>query len=142
MHTLLTTTVVLAVATSVSAECTIPPPPCEALARSSIVFVGEAIAAGPFEQNFGPNRYQLIDQSVRFRVIEQFKGIAKAQKEVAASIAFQIDNVLFVAGPRYLVYATVGSDGKWYTGCSRTGTLERRFDDVRQLRSCKGANRP
>ena len=100
------------------------------------------VAAGPFEQKVGPDRFQLVPQPVRFRVIERFKGIAEEQKEVAASIAFQIEGVPFVSGPRYIVYAKVGSDGKWYTGCSRTGTLKERFDDVRQLRSCKDTSRP
>ena len=142
MPTLLTTAVVLAVLKSLSVECTVPPPPCAALEQSSIVFVGEALAAGPFEQKVGPDRFRLIPQSVRFRVIERFKGLTGEQNEVAASIAVQVEGFLFVAGPQYLVYARAGSDGKWHTGCSRTGTLKLRSADLRELRSCKDASRP
>lgn len=138
MRTSLTIAVVVAVMTDVSADCPVTPSPCKALERSAIVFVGDAIAAGPFQQKVGPDRFQLIPQSVRLRVIERFKGIAEEQKEVAATVAVEIEGIQFASGLRYIVYATVRSDGKWSTACLRTGTVKQRPEDVRQLRLCKG----
>lgn len=138
MRTMLTIAVVIAVMTDVSAECPVTPSPCKALERSAIVFVGDAIAAGPFQQKVGPDRFQFVPQAVSFRVIERFKGIAEEQKEVAATVAVEIEGTQFASGLRYIVYATVQSDGKWSTACLRTGTVKQRPEDVRQLRLCKG----
>ena len=137
MRTLLTIAVVVAAMTDVSAECPVTPSPCKALERSAIVFVGEAIAAGPFQQKVGPDRFQFVPQTVRFRVIERFKGIAEEQREVAATVAVEIEGTRFASGLRYIVYATVQSDWKWSTACLRTGTVKEHSEDVRQLRSCK-----
>ena len=137
MRTLLTIAVVVAAMTDVSAECPVTPSPCKALERSAIVFVGEAIAAGPFQQKVGPDRFQFVPQTVRFRVIERFKGIAEEQREVAATVAVEIEGTRFASGLRYIVYATVQSDGQWSTACLRTGMVKERSEDVRQLRLCK-----
>ena len=131
----------VALLTDVSAECPVTPSPCKALERSAIVFLGESIAAVPFQQKVGPDRFQFVPQAVSFRVIERFKGIAEEQKEVAATVAVEIEGTQFVSGLRYIVYATVQSDGKWSTACLRTGTVKERPEDVRQLRLCKTIDR-
>jgi len=141
MRTLLTIAMVVAVMTDVSADCPVTPSPCKALERSAIVFVGDAIVVGPFQQKAGPDRFQFVPQAVSFRVIERFKGIAEEQKEVAATVAVEIEGTKFASGLRYIVYATVQSDGKWSTACLRTGTVKERPEDVRQLRLCKTTDR-
>ena len=141
MRTLLTIAVVVAVMTDMSADCPVTPSPCKALERSAIVFVGDAIAAGPFQQKVGQNRFRFVPQAVSFRVIERFKGIAEEQKEVAATVAVEIEGTQFASGLRYIVYATLQSDGKWSTACLRTGTAKERSEDVRQLRLCKTTDR-
>jgi hypothetical protein len=78
IRTLLTIAVVVAAMTDVSADCPVPPSPCKALERSAIVFIGDAIIAGPFQQKVGPeDRFQFVPQAVSFRVIERFKGIGR-----------------------------------------------------------------
>jgi hypothetical protein len=141
MRTLLTLAVAAALMTDVSAECPVTPSPCKALELSAIVFVGETIAAGPFQKKGGPDGFRFVPQAVSFRVIERFKGIAEEQKEVAATVAVEIDGAQFASGLRYIVYATVRSDGKWSTACLRTGTVKERAEDVRQLRLCKTTDR-
>ena len=141
MRTFLTIAVAAALMRDVSAECPVTPSPCEALERSAIVFVGETIAVGPFQQKVGPDRFQFVPQAVSFRVIERFKGIAEGQKEVAATLAVEFEGTQFASGFRYIVYATVQSDGKWSTACLRTGTVKERSEDVRLLRLCKTTDR-
>ena len=137
VRTILATMVAMALGVVVSAECVAPPPPCDALARSSIVFVGDVIVAGPFERQVAPDRFEFVPQPVRFRVVERFKGVREEQKEVDASIKFDIEGIQFVSGLRFVVYASVASDGTWGTACSRTGTVKQRPEDVRELRLCK-----
>lgn len=132
MRIIFATIVAMALGAVVSAECVLPPPPCEALARSSIVFVGDVTTAGPIENQTGPP-----DQSVRFRLIERFKGLRKDQTQVDAAVSLSsAEAISFAADRRYVVYVRVQSDGKWSTTCSRTGTLEQRPNDVRELRAC------
>ena len=137
MRIILATMVAMALAVAASAECPGLPPPCEALQKASIVFVGDVIVAGPFERQVGPDRFELVPQAVRFRVIERFKGVREEQKEVDASFKFEIEGIQFASGLRYVVYASVASDGGWRTACSRTGTVRQRPEDVRELRLCK-----
>jgi hypothetical protein len=138
MRTILATVVAMALAVGVSAECPGLLPPCEALARSSIVFVGDVTSAGPIEERTEPNTFRFVPhQSVRFRLVERFKGLLKDQKRVDASVSISsAEAISFVADRRYVVFVRVQSDGKWSTTCSRTGTLEQRPDDVRELRAC------
>jgi hypothetical protein len=60
MRTFLTIAVAAALMRDVSAECPVTPSPCKALERSTIVFVGETIAVGPFQQKVGPDRFQFV----------------------------------------------------------------------------------
>ena len=120
--------VVIACAKGAVAECVVPPPPCQAMENAAIVFVGDVVLAGPLEQ---------LSQPVRFRVIERFKGIPEDQTEVAGSVRFNAEAILFASGLRYIVYASRASDGTWGTACSRTATLKERPDEIRQLRLCK-----
>ncbi len=137
MRTILATIVAMTLAVGVSAECPGPLPPCEALGRASIVFVGDVIVAGPFERQVGPDRLEFVPQPVRFRVIERFKGVREEQKAIDASVTFDIEGTQFVSGQRFVVYASVAPDGTWGTACSRTGTIKQRPEDVRELRLCK-----
>lgn len=139
VRTIFATMVAMALAVEMSAECPAPLPPCEALVRSSIVFVGDVASAGPTTERTGPNTFRSMPhQPVRFRVVERFKGLRRdepAQLDASVSL-LSTEAVSFVADRRYIVYARVQSDGKWSTICSRTGTLEQRPDDVRELRAC------
>ena len=100
MRTVLATIVAMALAVGVSAECPGLLPPCEALRKASIVFVGDVIVAGPFERQVGPDRFELVPQAVRFRVIERFKGVREEQKEVDASVPFHVEGMQFTSGLR------------------------------------------
>ena len=95
------------------------------------------IVAGPFQRQVGPDRFEFVPQAVRFRVVERFKGVREEQKELDASVKFDIEGIQFVSGLRFVVYASVASDGTWRMACSRTGTVKQRPDDVRDLRTCR-----
>jgi hypothetical protein len=133
----LTVVAMMIYANGALAECIVPPPPCQAMEKAAIVFVGDVTLAGPFEQQTGPNAFQFVPQPVRFRVVERFKGVPEGQTEVAGSVRFSAEAILFTSGLRYIVYASLASDGTWGTACSRTSTLKERPDEIRQLRKCK-----
>jgi len=138
MRPILTFLIVVAVGAEPLAEC-VALPPCEALQRSSIVFLGDAVSAGPIEERTGPNAFRLVPQQpVHFRVVERFKGVAQDKKEIEAVVADAngAEAVRFLAGRRYVVYASLRPDGKWSTNCSRSVTPEQQPAEVRELRNC------
>ena len=138
MRSVVTFLILVAVGAEPLAEC-VAVPPCEALQRSSIVFLGDAVSAGPIEERTGPNELRLApEQRVHFLVVERFKGVAQNKKEIEAVVADAngAEAVRFVAGRRYVVYVSVRPDGKWLTSCSRSVTVEQRPTEVRELRNC------
>jgi len=133
----LTVLVIVTCARGVLAECLVPPPPCTALEKTAIVFVGDVTSAGPIENHSGENAPHLFFQPVRFRVIERFKGMPEGQTDVDGAVQFNAEAILFASGLRYVVYAPLASDGTWRTACSRTCTVKVCPDEIRQLRLCK-----
>jgi hypothetical protein len=133
----LTVLVIVTCARGVLAECLVPPPPCTALEKTAIVFVGDVTSAGPIENHSGENAPHLFFQPVRFRVIERFKGMPEGQTDVDGAVQFNAEAILFASVLRYVVYASLASDGTWRTACSRTCTVKVCPDEIRQLRLCK-----
>ena len=129
----LTMVLIVTCATCAMAECLVPPPPCTALEKTAIVFVGDVTSAGPLEKHSEANEFQ----PVRFRVIERFKGIPEGQTNVDGAVRFNAEAVLFAPGLRYVVYASLAYDGTWSTACSRTCTVKGCPDEIRLLRLCK-----
>lgn len=60
----------------VYAECLLPPPPCEALKRSTHVFLADVQSAADM----------VSPQAVRFTVLESFKGIAEGDVPLTVEI--------------------------------------------------------
>ena len=133
----LTIVLIVTCATCAMTECLVPPPPCTALEKSAIVFVGDVTSAGAIENHSAENDPHRSFQPVRFRVIERFKGIPEEQTDVDGAVRFNAEAILFGSGLRYVVYASLASDGTWGTACSRTCTVKQCPDEIRQLRLCK-----
>ena len=118
----------------VSAECIIPPPPCEALARAAIVVVVDVIeVADPWEAN----SFRPIPQVVKLKVVEIFRGVSREQREITGSISNNAESVFLEAGRRYLLYAVQNNDGTWGTSCSRTKLANVASEELSQLRKCQ-----
>jgi hypothetical protein len=121
----------------VTAECIVPPPPCEALKDAPIVLLADVVdAIAPWEHPGQPNA--LLSNDVRLRVIEAFKGVPAGQSEITASLHVSVETpVVLVKGETYLLYVYVGDKGTWGTGCTRTRRAARTDPEVRELRRCK-----
>lgn len=121
----------------VCAEC-ISFSPCEALQKSSVVFVADVIEAGPPAERISDTQSKAVAQPARFRIVDRFKGVPADRQEIAAKIAFSSAETVFVtAGTRYLVYARERSDGTWDTNCSRTKPLREVGEELSELRLCR-----
>lgn len=110
--------VILALSSRVAADCGLPPPTCDALAKASLVFYGEVL-----ESTFHPNYVGANEastdgrQEVRFNVLRGFRG---AQVGLfTGTFGITSEAVSFRKGHRYLVYASQ-RQGRWVTSCSRT----------------------
>jgi hypothetical protein len=123
---------------SLLAECVVLRPPCDAFKDAAYVFVADAIEVGSALEQVAPNRTRFVPQSVRFKVLEAFKGLSKQKPDLRVLVhSGNPEAVLFDSGKRYVVYASARKDGAWDTACSRTRILERNDKEVRQLRSCR-----
>ena len=121
------------------ADCLIPPPPCEALARAAIVaLVDVSGAAEPFEK-VGADTFRPIPQAVKLRLVERFKGLSPRQREITGSIHHNSESVFLKTGKRYLFYTTPNRDGTWITSCSRTKLADAASAELGQLRKCAQA---
>ena len=119
----------------VHAECIVPPPPCESLTRATFVAVVDAIEAAEPWRKLG-DRLEFIPQVVKLRVVEQFKGTSRQQREITGRIFNDAESVFLETGNRYLLYAIQKEDGTWLTSCSRTKLAETATAEVWQLRRC------
>jgi hypothetical protein len=116
-------------------ECLVPPPPCDALKRSTHVFLADVQSAADM----------VSPQAVTFAVLESFKGIAEGQQTFEGRFgALTFEAVTFVPQRRYLVYANLQTDGILSTSCSRSREVPPTADrvggditsEIRALRSC------
>ena len=106
------------------------PPPCTALQRSSHVLVADAIEVTGGSERVSETAARLAPQRVRFRVVESLKGVAADTRELQVQTdAHHVEATRFVAGSRYLIYASTLPDGMWSTACSRT-----RYVDLKSTR--------
>jgi len=144
LRLILTVTILFTLRAHSSAEC-VAVQPCEALQRSSIVFVGDALSVGPTEERTADNGHRFASQQfVHFLIVEHFKGLPEDKKEIEAIVADTdgAEAVRFTANRRYVVYVKVRLDGKWLTACSpsralaRPNEVERHPNELRELRAC------
>ena len=115
-----------------TAACPEPPPPCDALAKADVVFVGEVVDLSIFMNTSQP---EAIHQ-YRFNVIEAFKGVKPG--ELWALFYAGLEKDSFVMGTRYLIFANRRATGAFVSGCSLTRQL-RGLDTGElgsQLRAC------
>jgi hypothetical protein len=99
------------------AECPMPPPICESVAKADLVFYGEVLdvifyaqmtAAGPL-----PDGVQLV----KFNVITPYKGVKEG--EFWGVFFLNTNTVRFTRG-RYLVFAQRTTSGIFSHGCTHT----------------------
>jgi hypothetical protein len=121
----------------VSAEC-VAFSPCDALRRSSFVFVADVVEAGSPSERISETQSRAAPQPVRFKIVERLKGIKADEADVSAKIASSSAESVFVtAGIRYLVYASRRPDGTWDTACLGTKPVAEAATDLAKLRQCR-----
>jgi hypothetical protein len=119
--------VALAPVQRLDAECAIPPPPCEALTVSHLVFYGEVQAVRPPPEGRAGSHSPL--PSARFKVLRAFKGVKEGslhEFRYYAAFGFR-----FEAKKSYLVYANHGLGDFIVVACTRTEQLAKADDAVR-----------
>lgn len=104
-------------------SCSQPPPPCEALWHTPIVFSGEATVVT--EQ---PGHAQLVT----FKVDETFRGQVKGTVMVHGG---GVCGAIFEQGRKYIVYAGGGPSPLSASLCSRTRLLAEAGEDLAYLRN-------
>jgi hypothetical protein len=117
------------------AVCLKPPPPCEALAKSQVVFYAEVQEVTPQPDIPGTFPRHLL---VRFNVLRAFKGAKEGP--LLETFDYGVDAVSFEGRRRYLVYATREPGGFLTVTCSRTTWLvanpEALLAEVDELAAC------
>lgn len=86
-----------------------------------------------------PDTFKQGPQTVRFKVIDRFRGVAPNQHEIAADIVGKsIESVFIEHRGRCLVYAREVAKGQWDMTCSRTKPIQTRKDEeeIKELRGC------
>ncbi len=112
----------LAAAPAHACSCSPPPPACEALWHTSVVFSGEVTAMAD-----QPGHAQLVT----FKVDETFRGQVKGTVMVRGG---GVCGALFAPGKKYLVYAG-GQPPLSASLCSRTRLLAEAGEDLAYLRN-------
>lgn len=116
---------------------------CQAADNATIVFVGDVIDLGPVMHEVAPNTLKRGPQTVRFKVIERFRGLEPDQREITADIVGRsVESIFIESRGRYLVYAREVAKGQWDMTCSRTKAIQTSKDEeeIKELRAC--AKRP
>lgn len=103
-----------------------PPPPCEALAQSQVVFYGEVLEVRSRPHFVGASVALL---SVRFNVLRAFKGVA--QGPFLETFYYGSEGVRFEQKGRYLVYAIRKSGTFLIVGCTRSQWLAANSEAIR-----------
>jgi hypothetical protein len=107
-------------------SCAQPPPPCEALAQSQMVFYGEVqeVTSRPFIVG---SSIALL--SVRFDVLRAFKGAKEGS--LLENFYYGADGVRFEPNRKYLVYAIRRQPEAFLVvGCTRTEWLAANRDEM------------
>lgn len=118
------------------ALCNLPPPPCEAFTRASIVAIADVIEATTVHRLISPTE-ELFPQPqiLRLRIVEGLKGIQPEQREITVTNKASDHAFRFMPG-RYLVYAREPSRGIWDTICTRTKRVDETSIELQELRQC------
>src|SRR5262245_58526296 len=109
-----------------AAVCMPPPPPCEALAQSQVVFYGETqeVTSQPYVVG---SSVALL--SVRFNVLRAFKGVKEGP--LSETFYYGTEAVRFEPKKRYLVYAIRRPGEFLVVGCTRSEWLAAQSEPVR-----------
>jgi hypothetical protein len=112
-----------------------PPPPCEALAQSQMVFYAEVLEVTS-RPHFVGSSVALL--SIRFNVLRAFKGVKEGP--LLETFYYGADAVRFEAKKRYLVYAIRRPGTFLIVGCTRTASLaanpDRQLAEIDELAAC------
>jgi hypothetical protein len=112
---------------------------------SAHVLVADVVTATFGLDAIDETRDRLVAQTVRFRVVEAFKGTGTKQHEFEVRTdSNDVEATRFRIGSRYLVYASEREHGLWVTACSRTALMEPRSsfarealnEELLELRAC------
>ena len=115
---LVTCAVLFAFSQQVNGACMPPPPPCEALAQSQVVFYGEVLEVTSRPHFVGASVALL---SVRFNVLRAFKGVE--QGPFLETFYYGSEGGRFEPRMRYLVYAIRNPGTFLIVGCTRSQWL-------------------
>jgi hypothetical protein len=120
--------------------CMAPRPPCEAYWTTEAMFRGRVDAIGPVEES-GESGGK--SRTVRFTVLESFKGVASASVDVKTPAGGASCGYRFAWGREYLVHAAADARGALRTSaCTRTRPVDRAQDDLAYARSIAKGGSP